>query len=371
MHTPDIPNSSESPESLGAASPIPPRYPPAAWFPSPNVTRGRDSVSAVVVHISQGSYQSGIDWLTKPESKASAHLFISPRGEVAQLVSFQDTAWANGLSDDSGVWRNSRGKVVAPTWALLKPGMDPNRHTISVELAGFSTQARPAVQIAALVRLLQWLAEHAGLRYVVGETLIGHAHLDNVDRAFCPGPHVDLAAIARAAGQAGPPAPAAQLQVIGVPPSIRLDTFLAVCRDHGAPFEPAHFETIATRVYQLAAWLDIDPAFFLAVWLHEQGSPLGSSEVGQRTLGPFNIKAYGRWPYVAVRGVRWNAYESWQLGCLHALMHLKQFYGAKGLLHVETIIPQFAPSTDGNRPERYIAAVRRDIAAMRAREVRR
>lgn len=197
-----------SPDILGAATSLPARYPGAAWFPSPNRTAGRDSVSAAVVHISEGSYQSGIDWLTSPSSQASANVIISPNGEVAQLVAFTDTAWANGLSYRAGVWRNSRGKQVAPTWRLLKPGMDPNRHTVSIELAGFHTQRRPPAQLAALNRVLRWLAEHAGLRYVVGETLIGHRHLDNVDRANCPGPHVDLELIAAVANGPSTAAPA-------------------------------------------------------------------------------------------------------------------------------------------------------------------
>lgn len=228
MHPPDPPNAPDSPQPLGAASPgLPARYPTAAWHASPNHTPGRASVAAVVVHISQGSYQSGIDWLTAPASKASAHAIISPRGEVAQMVGFRDTAWANGLRWPNGTPHNARGRAVTPTWKLLQPGMDPNRHTIAIELAGFSVHPRPAAQVAALVKLLRWIAEHAGLRYVVGETLIGHAHLDNVDRAMCPGPHVDLHVIARATGLAPAPAPAPTGTAILGGPSVPATTLIA------------------------------------------------------------------------------------------------------------------------------------------------
>jgi hypothetical protein len=197
--------------------PLPDRHPGAVWRPSPNLTAGRDTVAAVVVHISEGSYEGGIGWLTSPSSQASAHFFISSRGDLAQLVSLGDTAWANGLSYKGGQWRNARGKVVQPTWELLRPGMNPNRHTVSVELAGFHTQKRPAAQLAALHRLLRWVAEHTGLRYEVGRTLIGHRHLDNVDRANCPGPHVDLELIAAVANGPSATPPTAGTPILGGP----------------------------------------------------------------------------------------------------------------------------------------------------------
>lgn len=165
--------------------------------------------------------------------------------------------------------------------------------------------------------------------------------------------------------QDGLPVP---LRVIGVQPSIKLDTFRAVLRERQAPFDAQFFDVIAERLYTFAQWLDIDPALFIAIWTHEQGRPLGGSELGKKSMNPFNIRAYGRWPTVRYNGADWNAYESWQLGCMAALFHLKQFYGAAGRLAVEDIIPVFAPASDGNTPSAYINAVRTDIAAMRKRE---
>lgn len=193
----------------------------------------------------------------------------------------------------------------------------------------------------------------------------------------CPGPLIHAHLVAYRADSDGLPTP---LPVIGVAPSIAVDTFLAVLRDHQAPFDASYFDLIGGRLYTLLAWLDIDPCFFLAMWLHEQGIDgiFGNSDVGRASRGPLNIKAYDpraldertmpRWPRVLWGGVWWNAYESWQLGCLHAAMHLKQLYGAAGLLTVEQIVPTFAPADDQNNVPGYIAAVRRDMAAMQARE---
>lgn len=158
--------------------------------------------------------------------------------------------------------------------------------------------------------------------------------------------------------------PATSTRVIGTRPSITQARFLDLLTRRQAPFGE-HLITIGTRIYELCAWLDIDPAFWLAVWSHEQGTPLGSSEIGKLTRNPLNIKAYGRWPKVSAKGAEWNIYESWQLGCMASILHLKEFYGANGLLDVETIIPRFAPAEDNNRPDAYIAAVLKDMAAMR------
>ena len=156
---------------------------------------------------------------------------------------------------------------------------------------------------------------------------------------------------------------ASHTRVIGVRPDISLARFLDILTRRGAPFGE-HVQTIGTRIYQMCDWLDIDPAFWLAVWTHEQGTPLGSSEIGKQTRNPLNIKAYGRWPSIEAKSARWNVYESWQLGCMASLLHLKQFYGAQGLFDVEAIIPIFAPSSDRNVPDRYIAAVLNDMRAM-------
>jgi hypothetical protein len=160
---------------------------------------------------------------------------------------------------------------------------------------------------------------------------------------------------------------------------IRVTTFRAVLRAHAAPFEPEYFDVIADRIYDLCLWLDIDPAFWAALWLHEQGDPLGGSPVGQLTRNPLNVKAYDqraalpageapRWPRRQIGATWWNQYSSWQIGCLHSVLHLKEIYGAAGRLHVETIVPTFAPADDQNNVPAYVASVRRDMAAMAARE---
>jgi N-acetyl-anhydromuramyl-L-alanine amidase AmpD len=190
-------------------------YPDARRFPSPNYTEGNRGRRAVVVHIAGGGWAGTLSWLRNPASTASSHLVIGEDGAVAQLVSFDDSAWTNGLTWKAGRWRNARGKVVLSTWRLLEAPINPNLQTITIELVGVHTKPRPEQQRRALVTVLVWLAQQLGwASYEVGETLIGHYHLDPVDRPRCPGPHVDLETIAALANPALlppiPPAPPAR-----------------------------------------------------------------------------------------------------------------------------------------------------------------
>lgn len=153
------------------------------------------------------------------------------------------------------------------------------------------------------------------------------------------------------------------MNVLNVAPSIGLPVFLAVCKAHKAPL-PVEDQTL---VYLVCASVKVDPAFLLAVWLHEQGTPLGSSNIGQSTFNPFNMKDYGRVPDVEIRGVRWNRYGNWLEGLLGAVLHLRLFYALRGLYTVEAIINEFAPAADGNKPSSYIKAVLRDMASMQKR----
>ncbi len=153
--------------------------------------------------------------------------------------------------------------------------------------------------------------------------------------------------------------------VIGVTPSITLQQFIGALVDHKAPLSIPEVEF----VYGMAKRLDVDPAFLLAVWKHEGGSPLGSSELQKLSHNPLNIKApMADWRQtVFYNGTRWFWYESFQLGLMAGLIHLKNHYGARGLQTVRAIIEQFAPISDGNTPDRYVLSVLQDMAYMRSR----
>lgn len=298
------------------------------------------SPASIVIHTTNGKAGSafaGEAAYLRDSAQVSAHYLVGKDGQIAQILAEMETAWHAG--DCLSAYTNTR--------------------SIGIECHLTTGEAWSDSQRGALYGLV---------RAVMGRWGITTALIDTHRAVALPrGRKSDPCGwddAAFYAWRATLTTPSGPHQVIGVVPSISRARFQALLAARKAPFDPAFFAVIGERIYALASWLDIDPAFWLALWSYEQGVPLGGSTIGQATHNPLNIKAYGRWPKAALKGAEWNVYESWQLGALHSLMHLKQIYGAAGLIHAETIIPVWAPAVDNNNPDGYLAAVLRDMAAM-------
>ncbi len=160
---------------------------------SENFTVGRSGqkVQAVVLHIAAGPLTAVFPTFNNPARQASAHFCIGKNGTIEQYVSINDTAYANGLSWVNNQWQNARGKVVQPTWQNIIAKTNPNLYTVSIEHEGQSDEEWTEEMYAANNRLLVWLAEQFKLAYLPHRTLIGHYEIDPVDKANCPGPHVE------------------------------------------------------------------------------------------------------------------------------------------------------------------------------------
>ncbi|WP_420822061.1 N-acetylmuramoyl-L-alanine amidase [Streptomyces avicenniae] len=95
-------------------------YPPARWVPahSENYRAGRtQEISAVVVHVTQGSYAGSISWFQNPDSEVSSHYVIrSSDGEVTQMVRDADTAWHAKAGNAYSVGIEHEGWVDDPAW---------------------------------------------------------------------------------------------------------------------------------------------------------------------------------------------------------------------------------------------------------------
>ena len=200
-----------------------PHFPGAAWNATLNRTPGHQGRKAVVIHIAQGGYESSIQYMRG--AGVSSHFIISTTGGTTQMVSLDDSAWANGLlwaerpaqlpqgyTWHGPGWYCPHKHKVAPTWELITPGINPNLQTISIEHAGFTGKAVPTAHRLALLRLLRWLGEIYPelLPWTPGRTLIRHADIDPIDKAFCPGTGFDLAALAETANTPLPSAEAWQ-----------------------------------------------------------------------------------------------------------------------------------------------------------------
>jgi N-acetyl-anhydromuramyl-L-alanine amidase AmpD len=144
----------------------------------PHFWQGRSgfAVKAVVLHIAQGSYEA--TYQTFLNENVSAHFCVAKDGRIAQFVSIDDSAWANG-------------DVNNPSWPDLIPNQNPNLYTISIEHEGFYTEPWTQPMYDANMKLLSWIRDQTGIHYAQHHSLIGHYEIDSVNRANCPGPNVE------------------------------------------------------------------------------------------------------------------------------------------------------------------------------------
>lgn len=148
------------------------------------------------------------------------------------------------------------------------------------------------------------------------------------------------------------------------PPSISLAQFTSVLT---AANSPAAGE--AAGMYTAAVTRGVDPAVLLAIFHHE--SNYGKAGVATRTHSPGNL-VYT--PSTAANGGvrdpvggRFAAYPTWTQGAADASRLLASgLYGASSAYSTARTFPaRWAPSSDGNNPTAYGAAVVRDINAYR------
>lgn len=302
-------------------------------------SRNGAAVQAIVIHATAGTNSLG--WLLKNPQQVSAHYLIRKDGWIYQLVALDRAAHHCGYSKIT-----VDGKTYDKATKL-----SPNQISVGIELENLNNgkDPYPVAQIAALRELLDFLRA----RYPKA-LLFFHRDIDTQGKTDPRG--LDWSDIF-------PADPEPHTRVIGTGPSVTHEQFSAWLKRRKAPIE----QVVINRIYTLCVWLDIDPAFVAAIWAHETSQTpgvIGSSDLFKKSNNAGAIKAYGRWPSVAHNDALFNKYESAQLGLIGLVMHLKQMYGAEGYYDVETIIPVYAPASDKNKPESYIAAVLRDMKEM-------
>lgn len=211
----------------------------------------------------------------------------------------------------------------------------------------------------ALTLLCQWLG-------VESPRINGHRDCNSPKN--CPGRAIDLDLVRLQVQTLLSPAPLRDMRVIGVSDaeqSVLLLQFGRACERNAVQLSGSEIG----RFYRLCCEENMDAGVLLAMTKHE--GDFGRSPLQQRTNNALNIKTTIDDPramtyYDAITNVRWYRFESWRLGLIYGMYHLKNEYGAaRHLQTLREIIPVFAPLKDGNIPERYIAAVLEDVAYMR------
>jgi hypothetical protein len=140
------------------------------------------------------------------------------------------------------------------------------------------------------------------------------------------------------------------------PPSIDVATIQRVLRQAGSPAVDE-----AQAFYDLGERYGLDPAICLAFFIVESGAGTKGMATETRSVG--NIRATPG--YINHKGYR--KYSTWREGVEDWYRLIGRLYvGEWGLLTVETIVPVYAPSGDGNDPAAYITTVRRLVSDWRA-----
>ena len=148
------------------------------------------------------------------------------------------------------------------------------------------------------------------------------------------------------------------MRVVGVLPRISPEDFSRILEEKGSPAAPE-----ALSSYQAVQELAVDPLFALAVFWHE--SRFGTVGIvkdydlknpgatrSSRTGAGEVVQIPGRGPFVR--------YPSWTEGFRDLAFRLVDetfVYFQRRAKTVQDIIPTWAPSSDGNKPEAYIRAV--------------
>ncbi len=107
-------------------------------LPSPNYYAGRGglAVDRIIIHTTEGGYQSSIDWLRSPVSGGSATYIINTAGtKAAMLVGLNDTAWHCGNSD----W-NARSVGIEHEGYAGRGGFSDAMYRISAQMAAYVCQ---------------------------------------------------------------------------------------------------------------------------------------------------------------------------------------------------------------------------------------
>lgn len=145
------------------------------------------------------------------------------------------------------------------------------------------------------------------------------------------------------------PAPATGSSVVGSPSlsAAKIDQILS---NAGSP-------AVGTgqTFYNDSVQYGIDDAYALAFFHHESG--FGTNGAATQTLSMGNINCTSGYSCIG----RFRAYSSWDAGINDWYRLIKTVYISQGHTTVESIIPIYAPSSDGNNESGYISAVESDV----------
>ncbi len=236
--------------------------------------------------------------------------------------------------------------------AMGHTGFNVKANLVGIELDGRNNgeSVLPA-QIKSLQLLAQWLYKHLGI-VISSHNYIPHsvvAPRDPRGGIYKTDPRGYTRAVIDKAGL-----------TFEHSPRITFSQFNAVIAANHPPML-----TESNAIYKAFINAGIDPGVGLAFAYHEHR--LNNTGVVPR----YNLKNWGavrspwaiKTPIVSTASGPFAQYTSWLESVIDWIARIKGRYIGKGLFTVELALPVYAPTSDGNSPKNYIAAIYKYIDA--------
>lgn len=288
--------------------------------------------NAIVLHTTEGLWTSDIKWLCNPQTSGqyepvSCHYVISPSGVVYQIVDDAKRAWHAGTGSYLGI-------------------TDWNNASIGIEVSRKAGQVWTPAQYDALGDLCRMLIA----KYDIPQAKIAAHRWIAPQRRSDPTNWADDKLKAWIAGLYAP-TPTVGLTIRHTPRISR--TLFRQVLEKGTALGPSPV-TNTDQCYQIIVDNGLDPACLLAIFAHE--SQYGNDGVAKETKSWGNVRA----PFNPSRAIglhprNFAIYADWQTGLLDLCERLNvRYIKERKLDTIQKIIPVYAPSSDGNAPQKYI-----------------
>jgi len=144
--------------------------------PNQEFLRRGNKIEGFVIHMTEGSFQSAVNWCSDIKSQVSYHFIIDADGKDVCLVMPENTAW-------------HAGRVVNSKADILKFGRNPNLYTIGIALAGYASQGPTMAQIVRCAKIMQIISTYYSVK-LDKKTVIPHNAI-RTDK-LCPGLKVSI-----------------------------------------------------------------------------------------------------------------------------------------------------------------------------------
>lgn len=310
----------------------------------------------ILLHSDEGTRAGSIPWLTTaPTSQVSCHFYVCRNGDVYQFAPDEYRTWHGGVGDWDGV-------------ANLND-------LIGIECEHTKGQDWPVVQLQALADLCKMLI---GRHQFPPSRIAAHRWgAKPTGRKQDPTNWSDQAIRAWIAALYQPVV--GGLTFLHAPPRISRDLFRRVL-EVGTRFGPSPAASIADDLYDICGDVGVDPALALAFAAHEHeymtnpdsltvkhklnnwGNTRSAYDPSRATLIP-----------IPGRGT-FARYPDYQTSIRDWCERMRYWYAAgkvpgyagRIMATAESAIPVYAPSNDGNAPQKYIDHVKRLVAQWEA-----